>query len=90
MQLLQHQLNSTWKLSYRGRATPPPKYSTYSGNELGREGRLATQQFPKKNTGLVAADITMAVAENQQQQQLGCKQLQGAHRIKETAYNRCS
>jgi hypothetical protein len=65
MQLLQHQLNSIWKLSCRGRATRPPNYSG-CGNELGREGRLATQLFHKK-AALAAAYVTMAVAENQQQ-----------------------
>jgi hypothetical protein len=89
MQLLQHQLNSTWKLSCRGRATRPPNYSS-CGNELGREGRLAvaTQLFHQKSSfgsgiyyygscgkSRAAAAITMAVAENQEQQQLGCQQL---------------
>ncbi len=73
MQLLQHQLNCTWKLSCRGRATRPPNFSG-CGNELGRDWRLATQLFIKK-AALAAADITMAFAENQEQQQLGCQQL---------------
>ncbi len=38
-----------WKLSCRGRATRPPNYSG-CGNELGREGRLATQLFHQKSS----------------------------------------